>query len=414
MSKFHLFIFVSTLTLAAAMRIWLHKPVILPKNQYVKLEATVKREPRIDGSNQLIYIADARVYVDLYPRYRVGDRLGVEGEIDQKGRIFDARVKKIGHKASFGGYFSTLRTTVSQNIGGLLPSQEATILSGTVLGLDTIEKSFRDELIKTGTIHIVVVSGQNLMIVAGVFISFSRYLGRRLSLFLAIMAASLYAMLAGFEPPVVRAMIMVLISSLAIYSGRVAYSLWSLFLAALMIIFIWPQALFELSFQLTFAATFGIITLGQYLIAVFGRKDTVRSRSVVAKLANGIVQNGAIASSAYLLTVPLILFYFGKVSPIAPFPNILIAEAVFPIMVLGFLIAAVSLVFLPLAQVLAYFAYVPTFYFVKVVAIFSKVPIESISMGKGNLAFVLAFYLLIFGLIWIWTKRLSHKSKAGS
>lgn len=427
------FFVIAVLGLAFAYRISTAQTEKIPRNQEIKLAATVKEEPRISGGSQVIKIGDSQVYVDLYPRFRVGDRIAVEGEVDSEGRIFRPKVEVIGHQESIPSFFSGLRLNISQNIASYLPSREATIVSGTVLGVDTIERDFRDQLIKTGTIHVVVVSGQNLMIVAGVFLSLTRYLGRRKSLAFACLAVITYAFLTGFEPPVVRASIMVILSSVAIYFGRQVMPIWSLILAALLIIFIWPQAVFEVSFQLTFAATLGIMTLGQYLTRVLAgpvssflpasaqssqsselsqpsRPEDLRAVGIPYTAATRIIRsfiadNAAIATSAYLFTAPIILFYFGRISPLAPIANILIAEAVFPVMILGFLVSIISLIFSPLAQVISYIAYVPAFYFVKVVEVFAKFPVEQISFGQGNLAAVLIFYLLILILMWIWGRK---------
>src|SRR3990167_2532736 len=176
------------LGLAFAYRISTAQTQKIPRNQNIKLAATVKNEPRISGGLQVLEIGDARVYVDLYPRYKVGDRILVEGEADSEGRIFRPQLEIIGRQKSIAGFFSGLRLKISQNIASYLPSREATIVSGTVLGVDTIERDFRDDLVKTGTIHVVVVSGQNLMIVAGVFLALEKYLGKRRSLLLATAA----------------------------------------------------------------------------------------------------------------------------------------------------------------------------------------------------------------------------------
>jgi len=387
------------LGLAVSLRIsWQESEQILPKREQVKLVATIKKEPKIYNSSQVLQIADGRIYVDLYPRYKVGDRVEVTGEFDDQGKMFNGQVKKIGKREGLASYLAGLRDKISQNIGALLPSREATLVAGTVLGVNTIEKSFQDELIKTGTIHVVVVSGQNLMIVAGIFLALAKYLGKRQSLALAITAAVGYALLTGFEPPVVRATLMVLASSLAIYFGRQSWPIWNLILAALIIIFFWPQAIFEISFQLTFAATMGIVTLGQFLARSW-------------KKFPFFGQNAAIATSAYIFTAPIILFYFGRLSLTAPLANILVAEAVFPVMILGFLIAILSLILMPLAQILAYLAYIPAFYFVKVVEVFAKIPVGQVSLGKGSLAMVIGFYVLLLVLIFVWRKQSKSKRK---
>ncbi len=74
-------------------------------------------------------------------------------------------------------------------------------------------------------------------------------------------------------------------------------------------------------------------------------------------------------------------------------------------MALGFLTALFSLVFWPIAQVLAYLAYVPAFYFVKVVEILARLPIDQVILGKNNLFLVLTFYILVISLILVWTQK---------
>lgn len=365
------------LGLAVALRIaWIKPETKLPRDQEITFLATVKSEPKISDRNQVIEVGDARLYVDLFPRFRVGDRLRVEGEVDEKGNIFRPEIEKIGKVTSdwppalrvsgLEGFLVTgLRNKISNNIKQLLPAREATLVVGTVLGVDDIERGFRDQLIKTGTIHVVVVSGQNLAIVAGLFMALAKYIGRRLSLALAVLAVFVYAILTGFEPPVVRASLMVLFTSIAIYYGRERFVIWSLLLSALVILFFSPRALFEVSFQLTFMATLGIVTLG----SAIQRWSRRFKRSSL--IFDSIFQNAAVATSAYIFTAPIIFFYFGRISVIGPLVNMLVAGLVSPIMILGFLTAAVSLILMPVAQIFAYFAYVPAFIFATLVNLFS-------------------------------------------
>ena len=357
---------VAILGLALAWRITADQPQKIARNQEITLVATISTQPKISERSQIIAVGDSRLFVPLYPRFKVADRLRIEGVVDEEGRIFNAKVEKTGGVASTWSLVAGLRSRIEANINQLLPSREAALVGGMVLGVDSIEREFRDQLIKTGTIHVVVVSGQNLSIVAGLFLSGAGFIPRRLSLLMAVVAVFAYALLTGFEPPVVRASLMVLFSSIAIYFGREKIALWSLILAALIILFFWPQALLEISFQLTFAATLGIITLG-LAIQNLAAKRLRRSSLIV----DSVCANGAIAISAYIFTAPIILFYFSRISPIAPLVNILVAELVSPIMILGFLIAGTSLIFMPLAQIFAYLAYVPATIFVAIINIFS-------------------------------------------
>ncbi len=352
---------IAVLTIAFFLRVKLQKPPeSLPKGK-VTLVATVRSEPKLTDKYQILTIADSKIYAPLYPVYSVGDRLEISGKIDEAGKMFYPKGEKVGERKGAFGFLGQIRQKVSANIDKLLPQKEAVLLQGTILGVDNIDKNFKDELIKTGTIHVVVVSGQNLAIAAGIFMAFAKYLGRRKALAAAVIAVILYGGIAGFSPPVSRAVIMVLVATLAVYFGREVWPVWNLLIAALVILFITPSAIGEVSFQLTFAASLGIMTLGKWLAKVFVRVPIVG-------------ENAAVATSAYLFTAPIIFLSFGRVSLWAPLVNVLVAEAVAPIMVLGFLTAIASLIFMPLAQVIAYFAFVPAFYFVKVVEVFSKIP----------------------------------------
>lgn len=373
----------------------------------IDVEFELETPPKISDQFQVIKKDDLTFFAETYPRFQTGDILKIVGEANSEGLVFKPEIKKVGSKRSILTNLADLRRVISRRVDALLPSREATLVKGMVLGVDEMDKSFREQLINTGTIHAVVVSGQNLSIVAGFFLVFVRYSGRRLAMILSIFSVIFYALLTGFEVPVIRALIMVILGYAAVFLGREKLSVWSLFLSALIIMLVWPQAIFEVSFQLTFAATLGIMTLGRRLQNLNITKSEIRisnyetnsnvqnykyktisnsdhsnfgivehflfrKANFVLGASNFLKVNAAVATSAYLFTAPIIFFHFGKVSLIAPFVNLLIAEAIVPIMVLGFGVAISSLIFIPFAQILAYLAYVPSFYFVKVVEIFGK------------------------------------------
>lgn len=377
------------LLILVSARLFFYKPLTLPKNTYLAVEATVS-EIRQGESGQVIKIADVTVFADSYPQFRPGDRLIVEGKVDAEGRIFNAHVNLLGHRDSFSGYVWELRQKIAGRIEALLPAREATLVVGTVLGVDKIGREFRDELIKTGTIHVVVVSGANLTLVAGSFMAFSKYLGRRLALVMAIAAAVMYAALTGFEPPVVRALIMVVVSAVALFFGRASTAVLSLFAAAMAIVFVWPGSLSSVSFQLTFAATLGIVTVGEKLkrklrIPVLG-------------------ENTAVCVGAFVFTAPVILYHFGSVSLVSPLVNILVSEAVLPVMVLGFLLAFAVLVFMPLASALSTIVFVPARYFSAVVGFFAQFNVGYVWGLGGNLLLIITLAVFVCGLFFIWAR----------
>jgi len=403
MKRISYILFVLALGLFFALRLIATSEPKLPKNQSLKFAGVVKNEPRISKDQQVIKFADISVYTNLYPLYHVGDKLQVEGFADEKGRIFRPKIEFLGRNLTLSGYFSKFKLDLSRNIKKVLPAKEAALVQGAILGIDNIEADFREELIRTGTIHVVVVSGQNLMIVAGIFLSFVKYLGRRFSLILAILAVFLYAFLTGFEPPVVRASLVVLSSSVAIFFGRESGALRNLILAVVVILIIWPRAIGDISFQLTFAASLGIITLGQYLARILNwSRFQEKSKFEILNLA---AKNAAIATSAYIFTAPIILFYFGRISPVAPLVNVLVAELVAPIMVGGFLLVILGLLWTGFAQAFAILVYLPATFFVRTVSIFAKLPFSQMNFGQENVWLAIVLYVLIGLVMLVWSLR---------
>lgn len=288
---------------------------------------------------------------------------------------------------------SSLRHRISEKIFSFIPPREASLVAGSVLGVDQIPAGFRNSLVLTGTIHVVVVSGQNLMILATILFSFSRYLGRRVVLVGTFLILILYASLAGFEVPVVRALIMVFLTLVAGLFGRVQGGLIGLFWAAYLIIFVWPRAYLEPSFQLSFAATLGIVTLGKAL-------------EVKLRRFKLLGQNAAVAVSAYLFTAPILMWHFGSVSAIAPFVNVLVSELVFPIMVLGFLAAVFALVIEPIAYLFSLGAFVFAYVFGTIVDLFSHFKF-GFGQSHPSLIFVSLLYVLILFVSLKWSRKLS-------
>lgn len=387
MNKFALLFVWGIVLILTSLRLYFYKPEVLPKNSLVRVEATVETLA-VSESSQRFSLGDVVVFAPLFPELTVGDRVVVEGKVDAEGRMFEPTVEVIGHTKSVSSVLWKFRQNVARKVEALLPPREATLVVGTVLGVDNISRDFRQELTKTGTIHVVVVSGQNLAIVAGIFLALVRYIGRRTAMVLAVCACLFYALLTGFEAPVVRALLMVIVSTLALFFGRSATALLSLFAAALVIIFIWPSSILSVSFQLTFAATLGIVTLGAYLQKVF-------RIPIIGEVT-------AVCLGAFVFTAPVILYHFGQISLLSPLVNILVSEAIFPVMLLGFLVVVLSYIFMPAAQIVAYLVFVPAHYFVELVRFFAKFDVGVMQGFSGNTMLPILFVLFLVGMFFIW------------
>lgn len=154
------------------------------------------------------------------------------------------------------------RHFLSEKISKAFTGNDAAFLKALFLGeRSELEEDFIDLFIKTGTMHILAVSGFNIgFLCAAVFLLLNPFpVSKNIKLLTALAAIWAYCAVVGWQAPVVRASFMASVFFLAQLLGRRADALNSLGLAACVLLGLNPQALFDIGFQLSFLAVFAII-----------------------------------------------------------------------------------------------------------------------------------------------------------
>lgn len=286
------------------------------------------------------------------------------------------------------------------------PEPEASLLAGIVLGVQTgIPQTVQQAFRVTGTSHIIAISGFNITIVAGMFsVVFARLLGRRKGAIAAALGIAFYTLLVGASAAVVRAAIMGGLGLFARQVGRRQQGLNSLGIVAAIMTVASPMVLWDIGFQLSFAATLGLVLYADPLSRVFrGWAERLMPKPIVDRLAGPVGAYGLFTFAALLTTLPLTLYYFGYLPLTAPFANPLILPAQPAVIVLGGLSVLTGLVFRPLGQLMAYLAWPFTAYTIRVVEWLGGIPGSVIATGRWTMPLVVLFYVLLFG----WT--LTHE-----
>ncbi len=286
-------------------------------------------------------------------------------------------------------------------VRALFPEPSASLLAGILLGDDAgIPRDLEEAFRATNTAHIIAISGFNISVIAGLLTALLRRLFRRRGLVTLFAVAGLvvYTLLVGASPSVVRATIMAGLALLARYYGRQNDALNALAFAALGMLALDPMVLFDLGFQLSFGATLGLIFYVPPLTAWF---QGLFIRWMPAQLAQQVV--GALSDSfivtlaAQVTTLPLLVFAFHRVSPIALVTNLLVLPAQPAVMVLGGLATLVGMVIPPLGQVLAWVAWPFLEWTIRVVEATARLPFASVDIGRSDLLLVILYYALLFG-----------------
>jgi len=376
------------LTLLWFLRFWQVGQKI-PFNQQVQIIKVLEEEPKIIGQSQYFHLGPVQIRTGDYPRFGYGDRLKIVGKIDEKGRISFPQIEVLEKEKGnpFFGKIYDLRLFLLAKINQNLAEPYSSLVAGTILGIDQMPYDFKKTLIDSGTLHVVVVSGQNITILAGFVMALAGLLKRRTAVVLTILVIILYTILTGAEPPVVRAAIMGGLAYIAQGLGRQFWSFLALILAAVLMLFYNPLFILNLSFQLSFAATFGIVVLVPRILRLFKNFPPVLAQAL------------AVSTGAYLMTAPIIAYSIGRISLVSIFANLGIYFLVFPLMLLGF-VALFALLVLPfLGKILTFFLFVPAFLFVWIVNFFGHLPGSAIVAPKFPLILVFFYYLAIG--IWI-------------
>lgn len=253
-------------------------------------------------------------------------------------------------------------------IQSYLPEPEASLLSGMLFGKSaTFPKNFYDGLITTGTIHVVALSGMNLTILVNFISKITYPLGRKISSLVSIVGIIAFILFVGPSATIVRAGIMAVISIFAVLFGRQSSILLSLFVAGFIMVLVSPSIIGNISFQLSFLSTLGIL--------IFAAEPLKGSTA-----KNIFWENLRTTLAAQVATLPIIVFTFARVSLISPVTNLLVGWVVNPLMILGITLSFLGLLYYPIGQILSWFVYLPLHYFVKVVEITAKIPFANLQL----------------------------------
>ena len=287
-----------------------------------------------------------------------------------------------------------LRDHIDRSVRGVLPEPHGALLSAILVGKrSNLPGDLRDDFLASGLIHVVAISGFNITLVALAVRRMAGWLIGRYGVLLAMLALPLYAALAGGEPSVIRAALMGEMVLLAWLLGRESDDLAALVVAALAIVLVHPSALADPGFQLSFAATLGLVIIAPRLAAWL----TERTRG-----PRLIAESLAATAAASLMVTPIISHTFERLQLAAIPANLLALLAPVWIMATGAPVAVWAAAGWPFGEVLAWAAWAPLEYLIRAARLAAALPGSSIPIpgfGLGHAAAVYTAIALLIALI---------------
>src|SRR3989344_2913538 len=228
-----------------------------PNGTKIRLTDRVSSEPIRYTDSQYLRFAGFKIYLPLYPEISYGDKIVIEGKVSD-GKLKDTKLLEV---IEAKGVLYTLRKRLIAFCQSSLPEPHSSLIAGVTIGSKaSIPQDFWDNLKTTGTAHVVVASGMNVTLVAQFLISFlALVLPRRKAIPLALLGIWSYAVISGFDAPIIRASIMGSLVFVAQEIGRLSLSIRALFLTAFVMLFTKPEWIYDIGFWLSFTATLSLI-----------------------------------------------------------------------------------------------------------------------------------------------------------
>jgi len=323
-----------------------------------------------------------------------------------------------GKVSSFRLTLENIRRKAWRTIFRQLPQPESGLLSGILLGLDKdIPENLEIAYQETGTAHIIAISGFNMAILAGIFSGvFTRLSNRYWAAALTLCTVTIYTVLVGGSPSVVRAAIMSVMGLGAHLIGRREAGLNALGITAGLMCLFNPMLIDDASFQLSFAATLGLVVFGSPLSDwVKQRLEKRLPEEKVEAFSKPIVNYLLLTLAAQVTTLPVIAYHFGRISVSSLVVNPLILPVQPLILVLGGIASIVGSLMPSIGKVIALLPWILMRYTNWIVSVFSEMQTASISihpqmriwiivlLGLFVLLFVLrSFFKKYFGQWFAW------------
>jgi len=379
-------------------------------------------EARLPDGNQVS--SKILVTVSRYPEYKYGDELKIIGKLQTPVVFEDFNYKdylkkdgiysviyypkvellktKVIRGPTSGIYAKILdfKDKLRQSIYRSLSPPQSSILGAMLLGdKSRMSLELKEKLNIAGVRHVTAVSGMHVLILSTILMSFLLGLGfwKGQAFYISIIIIFLFILMTGFQASGVRAGIMGGLFLLGQKIGRRSVSSRAVVITAGIMLVINPLLLFyDVGFQLSFLAVLGII----YLSPIFKRWLRFVPEVKFFNFRSILIMT----FSAYIFTLPILIYNFGRVSLAGPLTNILILPFIYWIMIFGFIFGIIGIFWQSLAWILSWPAWFLLTYLVKIVDIFSK-SWAAKTIDNVHWLWLVIVYLVLGSFVWYLNRR---------
>ena len=295
-------------------------------------------------------------------------------------------------------FLEGLRQSITEFVRSGLPEPHSSLLLGTILGIKSgFPPDFYEALRVTGTLHVVVVSGFNITVIINTLARSLVFVPLKIRFFITLTFLTAFVLLVGANPPVVRAAIMGSIALLGTIFGRQNDALRAFLLTVVVMLVFQPLWAAELSFQLSFLATLGLILVLPLFDQLLPGKGFFLREDLLTTI------------SAQILVWPLLAYHFGTISVFSPVVNALVLWTIPIITYIGLVTTTIGVAISSIPNLILVPTWIFLDYFIWIVERFSTIRVGYLAVSPFSGIALILYFVVLGGGLWFLYQRSNER-----
>ena len=311
---------------------------------------------------------------------------------------------------AFRKLLADMRVSAGEIFEKRLSRPAGAIVKSVILGArGDLNRDIQNVFIKTGTMHILAVSGLHVGIIAVILAAILRgaRCPKKITYFLTICALCVFAAFTGARPSTLRAVIMASCILINLAIGKNSDIVNGLILSAFMITFFQPQQLYNLGFVLSYLSILSIIYIVPLVMEFFKKIPRANDESKISFVRRYFFTSLATSFSVWIGLMPIIALNFGIITPSVVISNLIAVPVLFVVIILGIGLLVTEFLVI-LAPIGIFFAWITNgiiHFFMEGMRVISEMPFAFVKVGPPRFFLIGVFYLALMSTLIVFNRK---------
>lgn len=314
---------------------------------------------------------------------------------------------------------NNIATKIKENINKIFEKEEASILTAILLGnKDNMEEETKEAFKRSGLSHMLAISGLHvsyvIMIVS--FIIGKSKISKKVGKIITILFLLFFILLTGGTLSVARACLMSIYMIITSLLNKRVSVFSSINISLILLLIINPYCIFDIGLQLSYGGTIGIVLIYNIIKDLISNKKEQENVTDIKKnkilkffqnLKSKIKEIAIVSISANAVILPIMLYHYNTLSLTFIISNLLASPIIGILIILGFIIIFISLIYFPLAKILKFLLKILLQLFMGLACNIGTLPFSIIYVPTPKLKMICFYYMTLLTLINI--KKIRNK-----